>query len=136
MPAAEQLAKDVPRLRRQTRGDEHPETAKDMCNRTAVLLAGGKQAEAMELAKDVLERRVRALGLLHPAILTGMNNIAWTLHAKGGQKAAAALWGKALPAAREVWGDDHARTIAIRDVPKSIAVTPSASQPDNPVPEP
>lgn len=99
--------------------------ARELCSRSiddpeTATLAGwvarhdyerGGYAVARVLRERALEASRRVLGEEHPATLTAMNNLAFTLYAQGELTGARVLQGRVLEAIRRVLGEDHPDTL-------------------------
>ena len=70
-------------LRRDTLGEEHPDTLTSANNLARDLHGLGEYQRARDLDEDTLTRRHRVLGEDHPNTLTSANNLARDLHALG-----------------------------------------------------
>jgi hypothetical protein len=77
--------------RRQTLGDDHPDTLINAHNRAIELGERGQHQQARELDEDTLERRRRVLGDDHPGTLANARALAAALQALGETERSAAL---------------------------------------------
>jgi hypothetical protein len=101
--------------RRETLGDEHPDTLTAMADLALMLWAQGELERPRELQEQVLEAQRRVLGQEHADSLTTMNNLALTLSAQGGLGRARELQEQVLEARRRVLGDQHPDTLTAMD---------------------
>lgn len=76
-------------------------------------LQQGKYGEAVPLAQQVLDIRERILGDRHPAVATGLNNLAELYRLQGNHADAEPLYQEALEIYRQVLGDRHPNVAAI-----------------------
>jgi CHAT domain-containing protein/Flp pilus assembly protein TadD len=94
-------------LRRETLGDEHPETALSYNNVALNLHAQGKYAEAETLLRKALEVRRKVLGTQHPYTAASYNNLAYALNAQGRYAEAELLYRQTLDITTKVLGEEH-----------------------------
>ena len=80
------------RVRRDTLGEDHPDTATSYSNLAETLSDQGKYAEAEAMHRRALAIYLKALGEDHPDTATSYSNLAETLSAQGKYAEAAAAW--------------------------------------------
>jgi hypothetical protein len=98
--------------RKNTLGEEHPETLIAMNNLASTLSAQGGWGGARELQEQVLKISRRLLGEEHPQTLTAMNNLASSLWAQGDCGGARQLQEQVLKGRRWVLGEEHPHTLS------------------------
>jgi hypothetical protein len=97
--------------RRETLGDQHPDTLTSGRRLALNLRALGQYELARQLSEDTLIRSRRVLGDEHPDTLTSASNLAANLRGLGQYEAARQLDQDVLTRRRKVLGDDHPDTL-------------------------
>jgi serine/threonine protein kinase len=98
-------------IRRQSLGDDHPETITSMNNLGSILEASGSAAEAEPLYREALERRRRLLGEDHEDTLSTMGNLGNLLRAGGKAAEAEPLLKGSMEGLRRVKGPESRDTL-------------------------
>jgi len=107
--ALEQLERTVA-IRRQTLGEDHPDTLQSMNNMSVLYLQQGEAPRAEPLFEHILEVRRRILGEENPDTLISMNNLAAVYRTEGKYAQAEPLVVKSLAIKRRVLGEIHHST--------------------------
>jgi tetratricopeptide (TPR) repeat protein len=98
-------------VRRDTFGDDHPETLTSASNLAYILWCMGEFRRARTLDDDTLARRRRILGEDHPDTLTSASQLAQDLYFLGNYPQARELQEEVLRRQRRILGDDHPDTL-------------------------
>ncbi len=98
--------------RRETLGEQHPDTLQTLNNLALLLFAEGQYPEAEPLCRALLERVRLTSGQDSPRTLTAMNNLARLLEAQGNLAEAEPLYRRSLEGRRGLLGEDHPKTLA------------------------
>ncbi|MBV9144185.1 MAG: tetratricopeptide repeat protein [Pseudonocardiales bacterium] len=98
-------------LRRDTLGEDHPDTLESAHSLARVLHALGEYQRARDLDEDTLTRRRRVLGEDHPDTLCSAINHAINLDELGEPQQAHHLGEDTLTRCRRVLGEDHTQTL-------------------------
>jgi tetratricopeptide (TPR) repeat protein len=99
-------------LRRDSLGEDHPDTLASANNLAAVLRALGEYRQTHTLDEDALTHRRQILGEDHPSTLTSASNLARDLYALGEYRQARTLDEDILTRCRRILGEDHPDTLA------------------------
>jgi tetratricopeptide (TPR) repeat protein len=98
-------------LRRDTLGEDHPDTLTSANNLARDLRALGEYQQARTLHEDTLTRYRRLLGEDHPHTLASASSLALDLYALGEDQQARTLNEDTLTRYRRVLGEDHPHTL-------------------------
>ncbi|KAH8797143.1 hypothetical protein DL96DRAFT_1000231 [Flagelloscypha sp. PMI_526] len=98
--------------RKQTHGDEHPDTLNSMGNLALTYTKLGRHADALDLGLLVLENRKRTLGDEHPDTLMSMSNLAASYLYLGKYAEALDLQISVLENRKQTLGDEHPDTLS------------------------
>jgi tetratricopeptide (TPR) repeat protein len=104
---AEPLFRKAWEVRRQVRGEDHPETLYAKQNLASLLDDLDRLPEAEVLMRQVLDESERLLGYQHSNTLTAQMNLASILEKRDAFSEAEALYNKALESAAETLPDDN-----------------------------
>jgi MinD-like ATPase involved in chromosome partitioning or flagellar assembly/tetratricopeptide (TPR) repeat protein len=96
-------------------GEEHPQTLVCRLNLANTLHATGDLAEARRLDEFSHGGLLARLGPGHPTVITAASNLAISLRDTGALQDARQQLQEALRLSRQVLGEDHPNTLAIRD---------------------
>lgn len=99
-------------LRRNTIGQDHPETLSAEHAVARVYFYQGRSGKAKPLILRTLEQRRRVLGDEHPDTLASMNILATVLMTEGKYHEAESLYQQTLDIQHRVLGDEHPETLA------------------------
>ncbi len=110
-PEAQRQVERALELRRQSLGDNHPDTLISMNSLASLYESQGKIALAEPLYLKVLEIRRRMLGEQNPQTLNTANGLANLYTDKGNYAQAEALQRKTLDVQRRVLGEEHPDTL-------------------------
>lgn len=102
-------------IRRQTLGDEHPDTLESLHHRGLLLYEQYELVEAEAHLRGALEGRRRALGDDHPHTLASTQALGVLLRKQLQWEEAERYYREALDSRRRVLGDDHPDTLASLD---------------------
>jgi hypothetical protein len=108
---AERFLAEATKVRRELRGEEHPDTLASMGNLALTYSNQGRWKEAESLGVQVMEARTRVLGEEHPETLTSMGNLASTYSNQGRWKEAESLEVQVIEASKRVLGEEHPSTL-------------------------
>jgi tetratricopeptide (TPR) repeat protein len=109
--AARPLQEEVVRLRTALLGPDHLDTRDAWSNLAVTLRALGDAASALGIEQEAIDA-YRGAADAHPQGLTGLNNLAATLHASGRSEEARQLFERVLAERRRQLGDAHPDTLA------------------------
>jgi tetratricopeptide (TPR) repeat protein len=98
-------------VRRDTFGDDHPDSLTSASNLALNLFALGEYQRARALDENTLARRRRILGEDHPDTLTSACQLANDLYSLGNYPRARELQEETLARQRQILGDDHPDTL-------------------------
>src|SRR5271166_2252543 len=104
------LFRETLTIRRDTLGEDHPDTATTYNNLALTFRARGKYAEAEAMYRRALAIMLKALGADHPDTATSYANLAATLDAQGKYAEAEAMHRRALAIRLKALGADHPHT--------------------------
>jgi tetratricopeptide (TPR) repeat protein len=105
------MKREISEMRRNTLGEEHPDTITAISNLATILYDQGKLEEAAALEREVVGMRRKILGEEHVDTITAMNNLTVTLHAQGKLDEAATMMKEVLEGRRKMLGEEHVDTI-------------------------
>ncbi|VUC33070.1 unnamed protein product [Clonostachys rosea] len=108
---AEKASKEAETIRRDTLGEEHPDTLDSMSDLTSIFWAQGRLEEADQLGTKALELFQKILGEEHPKTLKSMGNLASILRDQGQLEEAAQLEVKLLDSRKRILGEEHPATL-------------------------
>jgi tetratricopeptide (TPR) repeat protein len=111
---AEEIDRQVLRLRETVQGKEHPDTLTSMNNLALALRGQGKYEQAEEIHRQVTRLRETVLGKEHPDTLTSVYCLAYVLHHQQRLGEADPLYRRALAGYEKILGSDHPETQACR----------------------
>jgi CHAT domain-containing protein/tetratricopeptide (TPR) repeat protein len=94
-------------IRKEVRGDRHPDYADSLNNLAASLESQGGYAAARPLYERALAIRKEVVGERHPAYANSLNNLAGLLRGQGDYAAARTLYEQALAINKELLGERH-----------------------------
>jgi tetratricopeptide (TPR) repeat protein/tRNA A-37 threonylcarbamoyl transferase component Bud32 len=109
---AQQQVEQALKLRRQVRGEDHPDTLSAMTDLAGIYDLQGKIPQAQSLYQKVLDVRRRMLGEENPATLSSMNYVAVMYEKQGQYAQAEILQRKALEILTRVSGEENYDTIS------------------------
>jgi len=104
---AEELAREILAIRRETLGSDHPGVAMSLFWVGRLAKAQGDLKAARPMYEESLEIYRDAFGPTHDAVATSLNNLAVLLKALGDYDAARPLYEESLEIRREVLGPRH-----------------------------
>ena len=108
---AEEMLRQVLRVRETVLGKEHPDTLGGMSNLAMVLSGQGKYEQAEEMLRQVLGLMETVLGKEHPDTLTSMINLAEVLRRQGKDEQAEEMLRQVLGLMETVLGKEHPDTL-------------------------
>jgi tetratricopeptide (TPR) repeat protein len=107
---AEPILQRVLKMREESLGPEHPDTATSINNLAMLYEKLGRHKEALPLLERALTVCERSLGAEHPDTLIGINNLAIGLMSLGRYKEAAEMFERALALREQTLGAEHPDT--------------------------
>lgn len=98
-------------VRRDTFGDEHPDTFETLASMGALLKDKGDYSEAEIVERKALKGRRAVLGSDHPDTLSSIDDLGLLMHYAGRFEEAETYYREALEGRRKALGDQHADTV-------------------------
>jgi tetratricopeptide (TPR) repeat protein len=105
--AAEPVAREALKLRREALGTSHADVATALDDLGAILMAAGNSAAAEPLMREALTIRRKLLAPDDPDLAVGLNNLAYVIWKKGDFQQAESMYREALSIDRRRLGNDH-----------------------------
>jgi tetratricopeptide (TPR) repeat protein len=98
------------RIREKIIGEEHPDTARNLCGLAMLLYRQGKYAEAEPLYRRALAIEEKVFGPMHPNTASLLNNLAMLYYDQGKYAEAEPIYRRALAIDEQALGPEHPNT--------------------------